>query len=236
MKQQTDLRVVRGSIDGISWVFAVGPASEPCLSCPKTNEGPPPPPERRAEPDKSAPAAKAPRGNRKLTLPQAEAIRLLLRCGQSQRRVARLFNASRGAITKIARGTTWKGRDSDELRVPSCELKSEAKGKGTAPGPAPEEDGGVWLVTETVQVPGVLLDIPCGMFRSKEQAQAYLREQGERFQLRRIEGDWNQGSDELRVTSDELKPKQITRLRAEVSCELKSKGKPMQPIAGKEKA
>ena len=117
MKQQTDLRVVRGSIDGISWVFAVGPASEPCLSCPKTNAGPSLPLERRAEPNRSAPAVKAPGGNRKLTWPQVEAIRLLLRSSQSQRRVARLFNVSRGAISRIARGSTWKGKDSDEGRV-----------------------------------------------------------------------------------------------------------------------
>ena len=225
MKDQTDLRVVRGQIDGVSWVFAVGPASEPCLSCPKTNAGPPLPPERRAKLEESAPVVKAPAGKRKLTWPQVEAIRLLLRCGQSQRWVARLFNVSRGAITDIARGTTWK--DSGELRVQgkilrcaqddkmkvmaSDELKAKTKqktennSKEKAPGPAEEEDGGIWLVTEPVQVPGVLLDIPCGMFRSKEQAQAYLREHGERFQLRRIEGDWNRGSDEAigAVSSDE---------------------------------
>jgi len=219
MRQQADLRVVRGQIDGISWVFAVGPAGEPCLSCPKTNGGPPLPPEHRAEPDRSAPVVKAPAGNRKLTWPQVEAIRLLLGCGQSQRRVARLFNVSRGAITEIARGNTWKGRDSDEpieavssgeFRVSNDRQKGKEKGlkAGTSDelkprkakdSPAPEEDGGVWLVSETVQVPGVLLDVPCGMFRSQEQAQAYLREQGERFQLRRIEGDWNRGSGELRV-------------------------------------
>ena len=88
----------------------------------------------------------------------------------------------------------------------------------------PEEDGGVWLVTETVQLPGVLLDIPCGMFRSKEQAQAYLREQGERFQLRRIEGDWNQGSDELRVQdSDELRVTsyELKSKKAKDNCEFR---------------
>ena len=76
------------------------------------------------------------------------------------------------------------------------------KSKKAKDSPVLEEDGWVWLVTELVQVPGVLLDIPCGMFRSQEQAQACLREQGERFQLRRIEGDWNQkakDSDKLRV-------------------------------------
>ena len=202
MKDQADPRVVRGWIDGISWVFAVGPAGDACLFYPKTNEGPSLPLERRAEPNRSAPAVKAPGGNRKLTWPQVEAIRLLLRCGQSQRWVARLFNVSRGAITEIARGSTWKGKDSDEGRVTRGELKPK-KAKDS---PMPEEDGGIWLVSETVQLPGVLLNIPCGMFRSQEQAQAYLREQGERFQLRRIEGDWNRGSDELRVQdSDELR-------------------------------
>jgi hypothetical protein len=98
-----------------------------------------------------------------------------------------------------------KGSGSDEVRVSSDDLrattkqKAEDSGKEKAPSPVPKEDSGVWLVSETVQVPGVLLDIPCAMFRSKEQAQAYLKEQGEQFQLRRIEGDWNRGSDELRV-------------------------------------
>jgi len=88
----------------------------------------------------------------------------------------------------------------------------------------PEEDGGIWLVSETVQLPGVLLNIPCGMFRSQEQAQAYLREQGERFQLRRIEGDWNRGSDELRVQdSDELRVTsyELKSKKAKDNCEFR---------------
>ena len=169
--------------------------------------------------------AKAPAGNRKLTWPQVEAIRLLLCSGQSQRRVARLFNVSRGAISRIARGSTWKGKDRDEGRVTSDEVKSK-KAKDS---PVLEEDGGVWLVTEPVQLPGMLLEIPCGMFQSREQAQAYLREHGERFQLRRIEGDWNRGSGELRVQGKILRCAQDDKVKAvssgEFRVEKQNKGK-----------